>query len=88
MNNKKITLYSLSTCSHCRKCRDYIATKNLSFDYIEVDLLEKTERKPHLMEIRRLNPKCSFPTMVIGDNVVVGFKEQQIAEALDKLNEC
>jgi hypothetical protein len=35
-----------------------------------------------LEDVRKFNPKCSFPTIIIGDTVVVGFKEREIKEAL------
>ena len=27
-------------------------------------------------------PRCSFPTVIIGDDVIVGYKEDKIKEAL------
>jgi len=33
--------------------------------------------------VRKLNPQCSFPTIIIGDKVIVGFQEDQIREALE-----
>jgi len=32
--------------------------------------------------VRKLNPRCSFPTIIIGDKVIVGHKEDEIKEAL------
>jgi hypothetical protein len=47
-----------------------------------VDLLEGEERKLILEDIKKINPRCSFPTLIIGDKVIVGFKENDIKEAL------
>jgi hypothetical protein len=47
-----------------------------------VDLLEGDERKAIIEDIKKLNPRCSFPTLIIGDEVIVGFKEKKIKEAL------
>ena len=33
-------------------------------------------------DVRKLNPKCSFPTIVIGGKVIIGFNEPEIREAL------
>jgi glutaredoxin len=49
---------------------------------VDVDLLEGDERKAILQDIKKLNPKCSFPTVIIGDEVIVGYKEDKIKEAL------
>jgi hypothetical protein len=36
-----------------------------------------------MSELKKWNPKCSFPTIVINDKkCIVGFKEDEIKEAL------
>ena len=40
------------------------------------------ERKAILEDVKKFNPKCSFPTIIIGEKVIVGFKEKEIKEAL------
>jgi glutaredoxin len=47
-----------------------------------VDLLEGEERQAILDDVRKINPRCSFPTIIIGDQVIVGYKEDEIKEAL------
>ncbi len=54
----------------------------VQYEFVEVDLLEGEERKAILEDIKKLNPRCSFPTIIIGDEVIVGFKEDKIREAL------
>ncbi len=54
----------------------------VQYEFVEVDLLEGEERKAILEDIKKLNPRCSFPTLIIGDEVIVGFKEKKIKEAL------
>ena len=54
----------------------------VQYEFVEVDLLEGEERKAILEDIKKLNPRCSFPTIIIGDEVIVGFKEDKIKEAL------
>jgi hypothetical protein len=52
------------------------------YEFVDVDLLEGDERQAILEDVRKFNPKCSFPTIIIGDTVIVGFKEEEIKEAL------
>ncbi len=33
-------------------------------------------------DVKKFNPKCSFPTIIIGEKVIVGYKEDEIKEAL------
>jgi glutaredoxin len=52
------------------------------YEFVDVDLLEGDERQAILEDVKKFNPKCSFPTIIIGDKVIVGFKEEKIKEAL------
>ena len=78
----KVKLYTLSTCSHCKATKEYLNECAVKFEFEDVDLLEGEERKAILEDLKKWNPKCSFPTIIIGDNVIVGFKENDIREAL------
>ena len=82
MSEKPIKLYSLSTCSHCKSTKKLLNDCTVLYEFVDVDLLEGEERKAILEDVRKFNPKCSFPTIIIGDKVIVGFKEKEIKEAL------
>ena len=77
-----VKLYTLSTCSHCKATKEFLDQCSVKYDFEDVDLLEGEERKAILEDVRKWNPKCSFPTIVIGDKVIAGFKENEIREAL------
>ena len=82
MTDKEVKLYTLSTCSHCKSTKRLLAECTIEYDFVDVDLLEGEERKAILEDIKKVNPRCSFPTLIIGDKVVVGYKEKEIKEAL------
>jgi len=82
MNEKQVKIYTLSTCSHCKTTKKFLSECNVEYDSVDVDLLEREERSAILEDVKKLNPKCSFPTIVIGGKVIVGFKEKEIKEAL------
>ncbi len=54
----------------------------IQYDYVDVDTIQGEERAAILEDVKKFNPKCSFPTIIIGDTVIVGFKEKEIKEAL------
>lgn len=85
MNEKKIIVYSLSTCRHCKETIHYIEQKSVEFSFIDIDLLEKQERRKVLEDIKQINPQCTFPTTVAGDAVVIGFNESELDEALNQV---
>jgi glutaredoxin-like protein NrdH len=78
----KVKLYSLSTCSHCKATKKLLDDCTVRYEATDVDLLSGQERAAVLEEVRKLNPQCSFPTIIIGDQVIVGFKEAEIRKAL------
>ena len=81
--DENIKLYALTTCIHCRNTKDFLNRCGLDFECVEVDQLEGEERKAMIEEVKKLNPSCSFPTIVIGNKVIVGFKKDEIQEALN-----
>jgi len=82
MVDKDVKVFSLSTCSHCKSTKQLLADCTVKYDFVDVDLLEGEERKAILEDVKKFNPKCSFPTVIIGEKVIVGFKENEIKEAL------
>ncbi|MEJ2586183.1 MAG: glutaredoxin family protein [Deltaproteobacteria bacterium] len=80
--DKQVKMYTLSTCSHCKATKKFFDDCNVAYEFEDVDLLEGDERAAILEDVKKLNPRCSFPTIVIGDKVIVGFKEGEIKEAL------
>ena len=82
MQQCQVELYSLSTCSHCRNTKDLLNQCGVTYDCVDVDKLDPEKRRTVLEKIKELNPQCTFPTLVAGDKVVVGFKEAEIKEAL------
>ncbi len=83
MTTPEVKLYALSTCSHCKATKDLFNRNHVAYDCVEVDLLEGEKRRAAIEEVKRFNPKCSFPTIVVGDRIIVGFRENEIMEALD-----
>jgi glutaredoxin-like protein NrdH len=79
---EKVKLYTLSTCSHCKAIKRYLSECKVEYEFTDVDLLQGEERQAILDDIRKINPACSFPTIIIGGRVIVGFKEDEIKEAL------
>jgi glutaredoxin-like protein NrdH len=82
MDKGPVILYALSTCIWCEKTKKLLVKSGVGFRYAYVDLLKGDEREVAIEEIKRVNPSLSFPTLVVGDKAVVGFKEKEIKEAV------
>lgn len=81
----RITLYGLQNCANCTDARKRIEESGLAFEMVYVDMLFGEERNDTMRHIRRINPAVSFPTLVIGEKVIVGFKPAEIDAALAEL---
>jgi len=75
-------MYTLSTCIHCKNVKKFLDKCDVKYEFKDVDLLTGEERDAVLEDLRKVNAECSFPTIIIGNKVIVGFKEKEIQEAL------
>lgn len=82
MEEKSVKIYTLSTCSHCKATKKLLSDCKVKYEFKDVDLLEGEERTAVLEEVRKINKRCSFPTIIIGDKVIVGHREKEIREVL------
>jgi glutaredoxin len=82
MSDEKVKIYTLTTCSHCKSAKKFLEDCTIKYEFVDVDLLQGEERAAILEDVKKFNPRCSFPTIIIGDKVIVGFKEKEIKEAL------
>ena len=79
---KTIRLYALTTCEYCQSIKKMLAEIAPPHEVIEVDVLSREERRAVLDQLKKVNPACSFPTTVIDDKAIVGYKIQEIKETL------
>ena len=82
MSQPDVKIFSLSTCSHCKATKKFLGDCTIKYEFINVDQLQGDERKAIIEDVNKFNPRCSFPTIIIGEKVIVGFKEKEIKEAL------
>ena len=61
---------TLSTCVWCKKTKALLQEMNVAYEYVDVDLLEGEEREKALDELKRFNPRCSFPSLVVNNDCI------------------
>ncbi|MDP7265653.1 MAG: glutaredoxin family protein, partial [Candidatus Thermoplasmatota archaeon] len=79
-----VAIYTLSTCGWCKKLKRLLKALDIEYEYVDVDLLPKSEKEKIMKEAGKHNPRESFPTLVVdhGKEVIVGFKKDRIREVL------
>ena len=77
MSDKKVVIYSTPTCPYCKRVKQYLSQKGIS--YVEHNVAED---KKAAQEMMRKTKQMSVPVIVIDDDeIVVGFDQA----LLDKL---
>lgn len=76
----RIKVFALSTCPYCQQARKFLGDHGVDFDVVEVDKLAGQERDDAVAEVKRLSGGTSFPVIVAGGEVVVGFDKARIAK--------
>jgi glutaredoxin-like protein NrdH len=82
IRNRTPILFALSTCPRCRAVKEFLNANNIKARIIDVDLLSREERKEQLTFVQQVNPRLSFPTLIVGDLAVIGADYDGIREAL------
>jgi len=82
MAEKSVILYSLSTCGYCELTKKMLDDLAVDYEPIVVDLLPVEEKEKAVQELKKINPNCTFPTLICGDKVVVGMRPQEIKDML------
>lgn len=77
-----VSLYALSTCPYCRMTRKYLDENAVDYEIVEVDLLEGEQKDAAVARVVELSGGKSFPVVVVGDEVIVGFNKLRLKELL------
>jgi len=76
-----ILLFTLSTCIWCKKTKKLLSDLGVEYSYIDVDLLDSDIEDEVMKELRRWNPRQSFPTIVLNNKKCIkGYEEDKIKE--------
>ncbi len=78
----KVKMYTLSTCSHCKATKQFMNDNEVDYEYVDVDLLDGEDRMSIMEEVKEINSHLSFPTIIIGERIIIGFREEEIREVL------
>lgn len=82
MTSTDIVLFSLSTCGFCLNIKKMLDDLRIDYTLLQVDEMDHDEKQEAMRDLRKINPKCSFPTVQVGEEVIVGYKVQEIKEQI------
>lgn len=77
MADKKVIVYSTPTCPYCKRVKDYLTQKGVSFsDYNVAEDREKAK------EMIGKSKQMGVPVIVVDNDVVVGFNQAKLDSLL------
>jgi glutaredoxin-like YruB-family protein len=74
---KKIIIYTLSWCPHCKALKEFLDKNNLKYHNIDVE--ENSEAAEDI--IKRSNQE-GFPVLEIDNEIIIGFNKIKLMELL------
>ena len=76
MADKKVSIYTTPTCPYCKRAKEYLSQKGISYAEHNV-----AEDKDKAKEMIKKSGQMSVPVITIDNEIVVGFDQS----LLDKL---
>lgn len=77
MTNKQVIIFSTSTCTWCRKVKDYLKEKKVKFKEVDVARDQKAAR-----DMVRKSGQQGVPQIWINNYPIVGFDKTKIDRML------
>ena len=78
-----VLLFALSTCAMCKRVKMLLKDIEVEYEYIDVDLLPRDEKEKAKIEMRKWDPRCPFPMLVVNKTkCIIGDEPEQIKKAL------
>lgn len=84
-NNKhKVLMYALSTCAWCKKTKQFLKDNGVEFEYVDVDLCDRADRKKVHDDIESRGGDLAYPTLIVDNKtLIIGLHEDTIRKALN-----
>lgn len=72
-----IKIYSTPTCVYCKSLKEYLTSKNFSYDEVDVSVNQK-----ELEEMVEISGQMGVPVIDIDGNIIIGFDKERVDELL------
>jgi len=83
-DSQEWTIFTLSTCMWCKKCKTFLNDRGIKYRYIDVDKIDPSEKSKVLAYLREnYKPeRISYPFVVCDDKFVVGYNPNKYEELI------
>jgi glutaredoxin len=85
-DSQEWTIFTLSTCSWCKRCKNWLTDRGIKYRYVDVDKIDPSEKSKILTYLKdNYKPeRISYPFLVCDDKFVVGYNPSQYEELMNQ----
>jgi glutaredoxin 3 len=76
---KEVFIYSTPSCHFCKAAKEYFNANSIK--YTDYNVAQDLEKRKEMIE---MTGQMGVPVIHIGDDVIVGFDQNKVAELLGK----
>ena len=77
MTDKNVVVYSTPTCPYCKRAKDYLSRRGVS--YIDINVAQDREKAKEMIQ---KSGQMGVPVITIDDKIVVGFNQVLLEKLL------
>jgi glutaredoxin len=83
-----VVVYSLSSCTPCKKTMRLLESMGVEYEYIHLDTVDPDERGEAMVELGDFLPgrgiQLAYPVIVIDDLItIIGFSERKLRKVFE-----
>ena len=79
MADKSVIIYSTPTCPYCKRAKEYLSQKGIS--YTDYDVASDRDKAKDMIQKSR---QMGVPVILVDDQLVAGFNQSKLDELLSK----
>ena len=82
-DSQQWTIFTLSTCMWCKKCKTFLNDRDIKYRYVDLDKIDPSEKAKILQYLRQnYQNRISYPFLVCDDKFVVGYDLSKYEELM------
>ena len=74
---KKVRIYTISTCPYCKMLKEFLLQNNIQFEELNVG-----ENREYFQEMLEKTGQLGVPVVEIKGKIIVGFDKEEIKKEL------
>jgi glutaredoxin-like protein NrdH len=83
-SKQEVSIFTLSTCMWCKKCKAYLKDRDIKYKYIDIDSITSEEKSKILTYLKEnYKPdRIAYPFLVCDNKFVVGYDPNKYEEIM------